>query len=144
MRIKYAIFSILFLAACDPQPDDPPDEMLPATGGFLKVECPGGYLCPPNDDEPWCDNSDFRASPGGLCSLSCRDDECPGAKGAECIANYICGTPCETDLDCYDVGYGDWVVCWKFSLELSICSDRSHVDDSFSASSGAVDIDSTG
>lgn len=144
MRTKFAIiFSLLFLPACDPQPD-PPDENLPATGGFLEIECPGGYLCPPNDDHPWCDDSDFQGSPGGLCSLPCmNDDDCPGIRGGECISNFICGTPCTTNQDCYDVGYGDWAVCWEFSPTLSVCSDEAYVSEQSSTSSGGA-VDSTG
>lgn len=132
MLNKYTIiFSLLLLPACDPQPD-PIDENLPGTGGFVEIECPGGYLCPPADAAPRCADPDMRLSPGGLCSYPCGSEpyavECPGLYQSECIFDFMCGTPCETDADCYSAGYGSWASCWNHFGDVATCVDRDFVE----------------
>lgn len=119
------MFLTTFLFSCDGNGTDyQSNETLPDTGGFLEVNCPSGYLCPPEDKAPYCADG-MKVSPAGLCSFFCSEKTgCLKLYESECISEYMCGTPCDSEQDCYDAGYGSWASCWKVSEQISVCADR--------------------
>ena len=132
-NVKPTVLLSLFVLAACPADDTTLDE-LPATGGFLELECPGGYLCPP-DQGGVCAHANMEVAPSGLCSFRCMETEdCPllirggRASTVGCIAEFMCGSTCETDADCVAYGYEEPTHCWDVNSdgELRVCADPTY------------------
>lgn len=136
MRNFFTAFPIILttLTACDTR--EPVSDDLPATGGFVEFECPGGYQCPPDpnsgcDANPWAIHAQ-----NGLCTAECLDaggsgtggapDEDVCLPGTECIPGaFACARRCETDADCvFGTPDAPWpAICHTYPTGDQVCSN---------------------